>query len=195
MDDETRAKPRTFHKDAGQSPTTLSYGWPGSCLHAYTVSLQGAFTLTQAATPVRVPADGVMDGMHHWGNRSFDCEQQRLLKSCRQHMQEERSELLTRVKAREERVSATISHCQRKSELELERRLALLAAQEKSAKEAVRQREQIEQQAQEIRRLQQQLRRSDSEPKLKDVSDMKWRRQAGDRAARELYKQIAYLTF
>ncbi|CAK9106602.1 unnamed protein product [Durusdinium trenchii] len=108
---------------------------------------------------------------------SFDCEQQRLLKSCRQHMQEERSELLTRVKAREERVSATISHCQRKSELELERRLALLAAQEKSAKEAVRQREQIEQQAQEIRRLQQQLRRSDSEPKLKDVSDMKWRRQ------------------
>lgn len=31
--------------------------------------LQGAFTLTQAATPVRVPADGVMDGMHHWGNR------------------------------------------------------------------------------------------------------------------------------
>ncbi|CAK9045637.1 unnamed protein product [Durusdinium trenchii] len=63
------SKPRTFHKDAGQSPTTLSYGWPGSCLHAYTVSLQGAFTLTQAATPVRVPADGVMDGMHHWGNR------------------------------------------------------------------------------------------------------------------------------
>lgn len=46
---------------------SLAYGWPGPCLHAYTISLQGAFTFTMAATPVRVPADGVMDGMHHWG--------------------------------------------------------------------------------------------------------------------------------
>ena len=28
--------------------------------------LQGAFTFSQAASPVRVPADGVMDGMKHW---------------------------------------------------------------------------------------------------------------------------------
>lgn len=28
--------------------------------------LQGAFTFTQAATPVRVPADGVLDGVKHW---------------------------------------------------------------------------------------------------------------------------------
>ena len=31
-------KPRQFEKDVGMRPLTLSYGHPGSCLHAYTVS-------------------------------------------------------------------------------------------------------------------------------------------------------------
>ena len=59
-------KPRQFEKDVGMRPLTLSYGHPGSCLHAYTVSLQGAFTLAQATSPVKVPADGAMDGRKHW---------------------------------------------------------------------------------------------------------------------------------
>lgn len=47
---------------------TVIYGWPGSCVHAYTVSLQGAHLLTSANTPVRYPPDGAMDG-RHWGTR------------------------------------------------------------------------------------------------------------------------------
>eukprot|EP00435_Cladocopium_sp_Y103_P074707 s78_g50.t1 len=115
----------------------------------------------------------------------FVAEKERLLEDCRQQMQEERSELLNRVKAREERVSAQISKCQRKSEVELEklgcldlRRLALISAQEKSAQETLRQRQQIQEQAEEIHQLQQQLRKSESEHRLKDASDTKWRRQA-----------------
>lgn len=107
----------------------------------------------------------------------FVAEKERLLEDCRQQMQEERSELLNRVKAREERVSAQISKCQRKSEVELERRLALISAQEKSAQETLRQRQQIQEQAEEIHQLQQQLRKSESEHRLKDASDTKWRRQ------------------
>lgn len=107
----------------------------------------------------------------------FVAEKERLLEDCRQQMQEERSELLNRVKAREERVSAQISKCERKSEVELERRLALISAQEKSAQETLRQRQQIEQQAHEIQQLQQQLKSESGTHRLKDASDTKWRRQ------------------
>ncbi|CAE7307300.1 unnamed protein product [Symbiodinium sp. KB8] len=43
---------------------------PGSCLHAYTVSLQGALMLTQANMPVHTPADGAMDGSHWHKDRT-----------------------------------------------------------------------------------------------------------------------------
>ena len=36
-------KPRQFEKDVGMRPLTLSYGHPGSCLHAYTVSFWANF--------------------------------------------------------------------------------------------------------------------------------------------------------
>ncbi|CAJ1386170.1 unnamed protein product [Effrenium voratum] len=62
------SKPRRGPKDQSSIPT-LKYGWPGACVHAYVVSLQGAKALTLANTPVKVPPDGAMDGMHHWGNR------------------------------------------------------------------------------------------------------------------------------
>eukprot|EP00434_Breviolum_minutum_P000676 symbB.v1.2.000592.t1/scaffold26.1/size418576/7 len=207
-------KPRQFEKDVGMRPLTLSYGHPGSCLHAYTVSLQGAFTLAQATSPVKVPADGAMDGRKHWEawvrphinkekgqaaldelleatrrkeaellereaalEEGFASEKQKLLEDCRQQIHDQQSELLTQVKARENRVSAQMSKCQRKSEVELERRLALISAQERSAQEALQHRQQIQQQAEEIQHLQQRLERAESEPKLKDFSDTKWRSQ------------------
>jgi len=107
----------------------------------------------------------------------FASEKQRLLEDCRQQIHDQQSELLTQVKARENRVSAQMSKCQRKSEVELERRLALISAQERSAQEALQHRQQIQQQAEEIQHLQQRLERAESEPKLKDLSDTKWRRQ------------------
>lgn len=59
------AKPRHESPDKASIPK-VKYGWPGSCVHAYTVSLQGAYVLTAANTPVITPPDGAMDGMHHW---------------------------------------------------------------------------------------------------------------------------------
>eukprot|EP00435_Cladocopium_sp_Y103_P011917 s3941_g3.t1 len=59
------AKPRHESPDKTSIPK-VKYGWPGSCVHAYTVSLQGAYVLTAANTPVITPPDGAMDGMHHW---------------------------------------------------------------------------------------------------------------------------------
>eukprot|EP00434_Breviolum_minutum_P021127 symbB.v1.2.018640.t1/scaffold1496.1/size115469/4 len=56
-------KPRHESKDLTSIPK-VKYGWPGSCVHAYTVSLQGAYLLTSANTPVRYPPDGAMDGRH-----------------------------------------------------------------------------------------------------------------------------------
>ena len=48
------SKPRHGPKDQSSVPI-LRYGWPGSCVHAYTVSLSGALVMTQANTPVQVP--------------------------------------------------------------------------------------------------------------------------------------------
>ena len=62
-------KPRHGPKDQSSVPI-LRYGWPGSCVHAYTVSLSGALVLTQANTPVRVPPDGAMDGMHWFKDKT-----------------------------------------------------------------------------------------------------------------------------
>eukprot|EP00439_Symbiodinium_sp_Y106_P023234 s47_g2.t2 len=64
------AKPRHGPKDQSSVPI-LRYGWPGSCVHAYTVSLQGALMLTQANTPVQTPPDGAMDGMHWFRDRTM----------------------------------------------------------------------------------------------------------------------------
>ena len=62
-------KPRHAPKDQSSVPI-LSYGWPGSCVHAYTVSLSGALVLTQANTPVVVAPDGAMDGMHWYKDKT-----------------------------------------------------------------------------------------------------------------------------
>ncbi|CAE7032426.1 unnamed protein product [Symbiodinium sp. CCMP2456] len=62
-------KPRHGPKDQSSVPI-LRYGWPGSCMHAYTVSLQGALMLTQANMPVHTPADGAMDGFHWHKDRT-----------------------------------------------------------------------------------------------------------------------------
>mmetsp|Transcript_58105 Transcript_58105/g.136216 ORF Transcript_58105/g.136216 Transcript_58105/m.136216 type:complete len:337 (+) Transcript_58105:50-1060(+) len=58
------------HPPRDQTSVRLRYGWPGSCVHAYVVSLQGALMLTQANTPVAVPPDGAMDGMHWHKDRT-----------------------------------------------------------------------------------------------------------------------------
>lgn len=42
----------------------IKYGWPGACLHATVVSMQGAYLLKAANTPVHVPADGAMAREH-----------------------------------------------------------------------------------------------------------------------------------
>ena len=62
------SKPRHGPKDQTSVPI-LRYGWPGSCTHAYTVSLQGALLLTQANMPVHTPSDGAMDHKH-WKDRT-----------------------------------------------------------------------------------------------------------------------------
>jgi len=62
-------KPRHGPKDQSSVPI-LRYGWPGSCVHAYTVSLSGALVLTQANTPAVVPPDGAMDGMHWYKDKT-----------------------------------------------------------------------------------------------------------------------------
>ncbi|CAK9013016.1 unnamed protein product [Durusdinium trenchii] len=61
------SKPRHESADTTSIPKVM-YGWPGSCVHAYTVSLQGAHLLTSVNSPVRYPPDGAMDG-RHWGTR------------------------------------------------------------------------------------------------------------------------------
>eukprot|EP00913_Durusdinium_trenchii_P009689 g9105.t1 len=57
------SKPRHESADTTSIPKVM-YGWPGSCVHAYT----GAHLLTSVNSPVRYPPDGAMDG-RHWGTR------------------------------------------------------------------------------------------------------------------------------
>ncbi|CAE7332520.1 unnamed protein product [Symbiodinium natans] len=47
----------------------LKYGWPGACLHAAVISLQGAALLAEVNTPLRTHADGAMDPKH-WPNHT-----------------------------------------------------------------------------------------------------------------------------
>eukprot|EP00931_Biecheleriopsis_adriatica_P101939 TRINITY_DN76987_c0_g1_i1.p1 TRINITY_DN76987_c0_g1~~TRINITY_DN76987_c0_g1_i1.p1 ORF type:complete len:327 (+),score=43.53 TRINITY_DN76987_c0_g1_i1:126-1106(+) len=42
----------------------VRYGWPGMCMHAYVISLQGAFFLRQTNSPIRHNADGNLDPRH-----------------------------------------------------------------------------------------------------------------------------------
>eukprot|EP00434_Breviolum_minutum_P006022 symbB.v1.2.005308.t1/scaffold283.1/size308953/9 len=57
-------KPR--HESEDYSIPKVKFGWPGACVHAYTVSLSGAYALTRGNTPIHTPPDGAMDGFHHW---------------------------------------------------------------------------------------------------------------------------------
>lgn len=53
---------RVAEKKYRSTKPELTYGLPGPCLFAYTVSLQGAFILSQANTPLRFKADEVLRG-------------------------------------------------------------------------------------------------------------------------------------
>jgi len=89
----------------------------------------------------------------------FESERQHLVEECRQEVEREKSELRARLQLREDRVNSHLADCNRRAEVELERRLSLLASREASAAEALRQKQQIQDQAKTIEDLQHQLER------------------------------------
>lgn len=89
----------------------------------------------------------------------FESERLHLVEECRQEVEREKSELRARLQLREDRVNSHLADCNRRAEVELERRLSLLASREASAAEALRQKQQIQDQAKTIEDLQHQLER------------------------------------
>ncbi|CAE7234744.1 kif2 [Symbiodinium microadriaticum] len=117
----------------------------------------------------------------------FESERLHLVEECRQEVERQKSELRARLQLREDRVNSHLADCNRRAEVELERRLSLLASREASAAEALRQKQQIQDQAKTIEDLQHQLERqkerlwrATSEPQIRYST-----RKAGDLKTRE----------
>jgi hypothetical protein len=62
-------KVKTAPKDTTSTPI-VKYGWPGSCCHAYVVSMQGAYFFASVATNIGIPADGQWSPIHQKGKKA-----------------------------------------------------------------------------------------------------------------------------